>query len=81
MMDRFISQAKEAGVDPDDDQLATSRQAIELVLKGLIGRDLFETATYYRVTNPLNPVYAEAVRIINNPATYNSLLQGTADKK
>ena len=81
MMDRFISQAKEAGVDPDDDQLATSRQAIELVLKGLIGRDLFETATYYRVTNPLNPVYAEAVRIINDPATYNSLLQGTADKK
>ena len=81
MMDSFIAEAKEAGVEPNDEQLAQSRQAIELVLKGLIGRDLFETATYYRVTNPLNPVYKEAVSIINDPAAYNSLLQGTSSSK
>lgn len=80
MMEQFVSQAKEAGVEPDEAQLATSRQAIELVLKGLIGRDLFETATYYRVTNPLNPVYAEAVRIINDPKIYNALLEGKETK-
>jgi hypothetical protein len=44
-------------------------------VKGIIGRDLFETSTYFRVVNPtLNPVYRQGLELINDPERYKQLL-------
>ena len=35
---------------------------LKLVIKGLIGRDLFTPSTYSRIVNPINPIYKEALQ-------------------
>lgn len=36
------------------------------MLKGLMARDLYDNGSYVRATNPLNPVYEEALRLISD---------------
>lgn len=52
-----------------------SRQTMATVIKGIIGRDLFDTSTYFKVINPtLNPIYREGLLLINDDERYNRLL-------
>ena len=51
-----------------------SLPVIRVIVKALIGRDLFEQSTYYRVANPLNPIYRRAVDLINSTADYTTIL-------
>lgn len=37
-----------------------------MILKALIGRDLYEQATYFKVYNSYDPIYKEALRVINS---------------
>ena len=46
------------------------------MLKGLMARDLYDNGSYVRSTNPHNPVFTEAVRLISDPERYRRLLQG-----
>lgn len=76
MMTQFMTLAKELGVeDPKDNQFEESKPFIEGNLKGLIGRDLFTPATYYRVMNPMNPIFKEGLRIATTPGEYNKILK------
>ncbi len=75
MLEEFIAMAQRLGVEPDSVQFEDSKPYIVGNIKGLIGRDLFTPTTYYRVFNPLNNVYRQAVDLINDPKTYNSLLK------
>lgn len=53
-----------------------SLPVIRTIVKAIVGRDLFENATYFKVTNPeLNPIYREALALINDPEAYNRLLR------
>ncbi len=74
MMTDFSSLAQSLGVEPDSAQITECAPFLKLVIKGLIGRDLFTPSTYSRIVNPINPIYKEALRIINSPQEYNSLL-------
>ncbi len=65
--------AKE-GVEVSEEGLKTSGGWIRNVLKGLIGRDLFEQSAYWRVANTQDPVYKEALRIISDADEYNKVL-------
>ncbi|MDE7388229.1 MAG: peptidase S41, partial [Muribaculaceae bacterium] len=78
MMTDFVALAQKLGIEPDADQLAECRTFLDLIIKGLIGRDLFTPSTYSRIVNPINPVYREALDLINDPARYDALLKGTA---
>lgn len=75
MLNDFVSLAEKLGVEPDSAQFEESKPYIVGNIKGLIGRDLFTPTTFYRVFNPLNPVYKQALDLINDPKTYNSLLK------
>lgn len=76
--DHILAQMKEMGekegVKFNQEQFDTSLPAIKRTLKALIGRDLFEQSTYFRVANEGNPIYQEALRLITNPKDYNNLL-------
>ncbi len=76
--DEMIEQLKKAGqadgVELNEEQFAVSEPTIRRVIKALIGRDLFEQSTYFRISNDGNPVYREALQIISDPEAYNRLL-------
>ncbi len=77
MLRQVVEMGVADSVKYDDSQFITSRPMMEAVLKGLIGRDLFEQATYYKVVNPvLNPIFRESLALINDPERYARLLAG-----
>ena len=47
-------------------------------VKGLIGRDVYDNSTYYKVFNTYDPIFKEALRIINSP-DYDKILSAPAD--
>ena len=74
LIDKLVEQGKKDGVEPNPEQLATSRKMLEAIIRGLLARDLYDNGTYVRSTNPLNPVFNAALDLILDPEQYNSLL-------
>ncbi|MFH8143339.1 MAG: S41 family peptidase [Muribaculaceae bacterium] len=75
IIDEMVRLGETDSVKPVPEQLEISRKTIEAILKGIIGRDIFETQTYFKVVNPvLNPVYVRGLAIINDPEEYHRLL-------
>lgn len=75
MIDDFTSLGQKLGVAVDTLQLQEALPYISGNIKGLIGRDLFTPSTYFRVFNPLNPVFRQALDLINDEDRYNKLLR------
>ncbi len=76
MMAQLIERGNTAGVKYDEEQYNTSLQFLKATLKGLLTRDLYENGIYVRSTNPLNPLFVEAIKLINDPIRYYDLLKG-----
>lgn len=74
MLRKLIDSGTKEGVEYNEEQYLTSKPIIELIIKGIIGRDIFEQSTYFRVVNPISPNYREALRIITTPSEYDSYL-------
>lgn len=64
VMEALVAQGEEDGVKPDLEGLERSRALIELRLKALIARDLWNTSAYWQVINPDNPVDASYRRAL-----------------
>lgn len=74
MMDSLVALGVREGVEADEKSLGISGSYIRTIIKALIARDLYDQTAYYRVTNEIDPVYAEALRLITDPKAYRSLL-------
>ncbi|MDE6133946.1 MAG: S41 family peptidase [Muribaculaceae bacterium] len=74
--DDLRRRADEAGIEYNSEQWDRSRPLVLAIMKGLIGRDLYEGASYFRPISKLNPDFQEALRLINDPDRYDSLLRG-----
>lgn len=75
MMKTFTAQGEAEGVPLDEKEMQRSQPLIATIIKGIIGRDLFDTTTYFRIVNPLlSPVYTEAIDIITTPGLYDQYL-------
>lgn len=74
LLDQLVANGAAEGVEPNEEQLATSRDYLLTVLKALIARDIFDTGAYYQVVNELNPTYKAAVDIITSTTEYDNLL-------
>ena len=72
----LFAAADSEGLPFNKEQWERSAPYIRAMLKGLMARDLFDNGSYVRATNPLNPVYVEAVSLISDPSRYNSLIKG-----
>ncbi len=64
MVEELVAKGEAEGVERNEEQLQRSRPIIEAVIKGLLARDLYEDGIYVRATNPLNPVFVEALRVL-----------------
>lgn len=74
LMQGLIARGEKDGVTFDEELYERSRPVLSAIVKGLIGRDIFEQSVYSRTVLPLDPIFNEAIEIINSPALYNSLL-------
>lgn len=75
MMQSLIDRGANEGVKFNEEQYATSREYLQLLVKALVARDLWDMGSYYRVMNVTNPIYVEALKLINDKTRYESLLK------
>jgi carboxyl-terminal processing protease len=79
--DNFIKQltdfAESQNLPLIEDELLKSKEHLRVNLKASIARDLFDSGEFYQIINQLDPIYKEAVRVIEDDALYNSKLQPT----
>lgn len=68
--------ADEAKIEFNEEQWERSRLLILAIMKGIIARDLYENASYFRAISPFNSDFQEALRLINDTQLYDSLLKG-----
>lgn len=74
MLSELFEIAKKEGVEYNEEQAKISEPLFNMNIKGLIGRDIYEQSTYYKVYNLHNPIYTEALKIINSEE-YNNILK------
>lgn len=70
----FIQKGESEGVKFDEDQYNKSRDEITLLLKGIIATNIWKTNEYFRVINQNDKVIAQALKIIEDRKSYNSML-------
>lgn len=66
--------AEEKGVELDEEDYEKSKEHIQKNLKALVARDLFDTSEFFEVINELDPIYQEAVKVIEDDKRYQSKL-------
>lgn len=66
MLQEIFDLAKAEGVEYNEEQARTSTPLFKMIVKGLIGRDVYEQATYNKVYNGYDPIFREAYRLINS---------------
>lgn len=74
MMDALIARGEKDGVPFKEEDYEKSRPIIEAIVKGMIGRDIYEQATYSKIVSRFDPIFTNAVEIITSPEIYSSYL-------
>lgn len=75
MLNELRELGRKEDVECDDEEFNLSIPLIEMNLKGLIGRDIFENATYYKAYNTWDPIFRAALELINSD-DYDRILRG-----
>ena len=76
MLEELYHLAEAEKIEFDAEQAQLSTPLFSMVIKALIGRDVFDNATYYKVYNRHDPIFREAYRIITSDE-YDKLLSPT----
>ena len=74
MLDDLFEMATKEGIELNAEEAKQSEPLFKTIIKALVGRDIYDQATYYKVYNQYDPIYKEALRIINSDE-YDKLLQ------
>lgn len=75
MLASLYALAEKEGVKPDEELARRSAPLFRTIVKALIGRDVYDNATYFKVYNSYDPIYREALRLINSDE-YDKRLAG-----
>lgn len=73
MLQQLYDMATNDGIEFNEEEAAMSTPLFSMIIKGLIGRDVFDNSTYYKVYNTHDPIFREAYRLINSDE-YEELL-------
>ncbi len=74
MLADLFAMAEKDGVKLNEKEAKQSEPLFKMVLKGLIGRDVYDQPTYFKVYNQYDPIFKEAYRLINSEE-YDKLLE------
>jgi carboxyl-terminal processing protease len=70
----FIKSAEEAGVKYVESQFNISKKEIQLILKGLVASNIWQTSNYYEIINESDKVIENALKVISDGNAYNKIL-------
>lgn len=73
MLEELYHLADTEKIEFDAEQAQLSAPLFSMIIKALIGRDIFDNATYFKVYNQHDPIFKEAYRIITSDE-YDQLL-------
>lgn len=73
MINELVEMANTEKVEYNEEQFMKSKPLFAMILKALIGRDIYDDATYFKVYNRHDPIFKEALRLIHSPE-YDDLL-------
>ena len=73
MINELVEMANTEKVEYNEEQLMKSKPLFAMIIKALIGRDIYNDATYFKVYNRHDPIFKEALRLIHSPE-YDDLL-------
>ena len=74
LIDALCKAAEKENIAVAEEQLHRSLPLIKLQLKAMIGREIFDSSTFFKITNSANDALQRAIEIISNDEEYNSLL-------
>lgn len=66
IFDGIIADAAKAEVEFVEEDYERSKKAIELRVKALMARNLYDSSAFYEVINDLNPAYKKAVKVLQD---------------
>lgn len=66
MLGELYAKGEKEGVALNEEQAKQSEPLFKMILKGLIGRDVYDQPTYFKVYNSYDPIFREAYRLINS---------------
>lgn len=66
MLSKIYALAELDGVKPDEEEARRSEPLFKMIVKALIGRDIYDNATYFKVYNEYDPIFNEAYKLINS---------------
>ena len=80
-MKDFIAAGEKDSVKYNEKQYETSKQVLKMIMKGIIGRDVYsDPSAYTIIVNHRNQMLDEAVKVLNDDKRYNELLtKGNAE--
>jgi hypothetical protein len=73
MLKNLFDIATNDGVEYNEEEAKQSDALFRMITKALIGRDVWEQATYFKVYNRYDPIFKEALRVINSEE-YDALI-------
>ncbi len=76
VFDDFLALAKKQGVEKDSAGYITSEKAIQIHLKALIARNLWDTDAYFEISNDLNGSLKKAIEAVQNKTFEKMKLAG-----
>ncbi|MDE6018746.1 MAG: S41 family peptidase [Muribaculaceae bacterium] len=62
------------GIDFNAEEATLSKPLFSMILKGLIGRDIYDSATYFKVYNERDPMFKRALEVIKTDE-YSKILK------
>ena len=71
LLDKLIALGEGEEVPFVEEDWNTSLPAIELRLKAILARNLFDTGAFYEVFNPINPVFRRGIEVLQD-GTYKA---------
>ncbi len=74
MMQELVALADTEKIVWNEEEYRRSYPLIQLQIKALIARDLYDMAEYFRIINEDNPSFQEALRLINDEQRYRKTL-------
>ncbi len=73
-LNNFVAYAEKEGVPKDDDGMQASGMHIAVMLKALIGRNLFDVSAYYRIISSIDPELQQAIQTIGDDRAFKNML-------
>lgn len=61
-------------IEFNPEEAALSKPLFSMVLKGLIGRDIYDSSTYFKVYNERDPMFRKALEVIRSKE-YSDILK------